>query len=74
MKKDIDVLGYKLEDALEILYKNGIAKKIEITKPPVEKDLSNKLRVIRQKKIAQEKIELVLAAEVLRKEVPEDGF
>ena len=74
MEKDFDVLGLKIEDAKKILPAKEVNIELKITKPPITKELSDNLRVIKQKMISNEKVELVLAAEVLRKEVPEDEF
>ncbi len=74
MKKIPDVLGKPLKEAEASVKEAGLIPHIIITSPPGWKEKAGKFRVVRQRLLQDNRMELVIAIEIGGKEVGEDAF
>jgi hypothetical protein len=69
-----DVLARPVAEAADILEKAGIKIRIVKTTPPRGPMTGAQYRVVRQSALAENHVELVVAAEITGKEVQKSGF
>lgn len=71
----IDVVGFELDDAQKMLKQNDFCWELELTESPIKAKTANqqKLRVVRQKILTENKILLTIVKE-LEKEVNNNGY
>ncbi len=74
MQKLPDVLGKPLEEAQSSLKEAGYIPLLKITSPADGKELTGNYRVVRQKLVDENHVELVIALETEGKEVGKDGI
>ncbi len=71
---NLDVLGLSAEDAIFRLETAGMEIIHKKTTPPASRGLSTNFRVIRQKQVSKNVIEVVLAPEIVGKEVRQNAI
>ncbi|NLO88903.1 MAG: hypothetical protein GX088_00985 [Clostridia bacterium] len=63
MTENIDLVGIYLEEALKYLKATGLKYKLKVTSEGSREHPYGKMRIVRQKKLPNEIIELVLVSE-----------